>query len=129
VDRAPVSNAKFAVFVAGGELPRERLRPVRCDGQCLGVDRGTVERVARVAGGSVLRTCVAGLGVRSTSGVEGRIAPVLAGVLASLPTGRTFARVRGFLDHAHRFSLYPAPSGRWITVASQSACPPVQAAS
>src|SRR5664279_1303729 len=89
------------------------------------MDRGSVERVTRTAGGSMLRTRVARHGRGSPPGSEGRIAPVLAGVLPALPAGRAFAGVRGLLDHAHRFSLHPAPAGSLNEGSESSACPRV----
>ena len=84
--------------VAGREASRRTVMACLMSRAMSGVDRGSVERVTRTAGDSVLRTLVARFERGSTPGPQRRIAPVFARALSALPAGVVFARVRGLVS-------------------------------
>ena len=110
--------------VSGRELPTERLRPLRHDGERLGVDVRLVrpsasgrgrepvlrpDQPARDLAGRELQPGPAGR-AHPAPGDQGRLAPLRAQLLPALPAGRASAADDRHVDGAPRLPLHRAPA-------------------
>ena len=87
------------------KLHAERLRPLRHDGQRLGVDDGLLHSRPRPRVARLLCPLAAARRDDSASRHQGRLTPVRAELLPALPACRTTGGGRRHIDGPHRFPL------------------------